>query len=265
MVNVYIDGACSNNGKPNAKAGYGIFFGDKDPRNEYGRVIGKQTNNTGELTAFIRLIDIVKPCVCCIQIDVYCDSKYVLDSITTYGDKLKSNNWKTEKNTIPPNIELVKKAYELYQENKKHIKLHHIDAHTGKTDIHSLGNAEADKLACLAIGKKPNDDNIIILDWISFHNKDDAKKYGALWNINKKYWYVKNDNKNIDKLNELKTKKEIKENKETVKKNYIKIPYAKKGEAKANNAKWDASVKSWYYIESDISSEQKEKLLKLIV
>ena len=58
-INVYIDGSCVNNGKPNAKSGYGVFFKDSDPRNEYGIVDGKQTNNTGELTAFIRAIEIL--------------------------------------------------------------------------------------------------------------------------------------------------------------------------------------------------------------
>ena len=57
---VYIDGSCSNNGKNNAKAGYGVFFEFDNPRNENGIVNGKQTNNTGELTAFIRAIEILK-------------------------------------------------------------------------------------------------------------------------------------------------------------------------------------------------------------
>ena len=30
---VYTDGACSNNGKPYARAGYGVYFGKDDPRN----------------------------------------------------------------------------------------------------------------------------------------------------------------------------------------------------------------------------------------
>ena len=32
-IYVYTDGACSNNGTPNAKAGYGIYFGKNDFRN----------------------------------------------------------------------------------------------------------------------------------------------------------------------------------------------------------------------------------------
>ena len=41
---VYTDGACSNNGRENAKAGIGIFLGQDDPRNVCEPVEGKQSN-----------------------------------------------------------------------------------------------------------------------------------------------------------------------------------------------------------------------------
>ena len=93
-MNVYIDGACSNNGKPNAKAGYGIFFSNNDERNEYGLVNGKQTNNTGELTAFIRCVEKFEKDKI---YNVYTDSEYVIKCVTTYGQKLKNKEWKTKK------------------------------------------------------------------------------------------------------------------------------------------------------------------------
>ena len=58
-IHVYVDGACTNNGKPNAKAGYGVFFSNDDPRNESNQIVGKQSNNTAELTAFIRAMEIL--------------------------------------------------------------------------------------------------------------------------------------------------------------------------------------------------------------
>ena len=33
-LNIYTDGACSNNGKPSARAGFGVWFGENDERNE---------------------------------------------------------------------------------------------------------------------------------------------------------------------------------------------------------------------------------------
>ena len=59
-IDVYIDGSCINNGKMNTKAGYGVFFAHDDVRNESNVVEGKQTNNTGELTAMIRALEILK-------------------------------------------------------------------------------------------------------------------------------------------------------------------------------------------------------------
>ena len=41
---VYTDGACSNNGKDDAIAGIGIFFGINDNRNISKKIEGKQTN-----------------------------------------------------------------------------------------------------------------------------------------------------------------------------------------------------------------------------
>jgi ribonuclease HI len=49
---VYVDGACENNGKPNAIAGYGIWFGHGDSRNVSEPLEGRiQTNQRAELMA----------------------------------------------------------------------------------------------------------------------------------------------------------------------------------------------------------------------
>jgi ribonuclease HI len=76
FINVYVDGSCINNGSQNAIAGYGVYFGEDDEKNEYGRVEGKQTNNTGELTAIIRALEILKDID--IRINIYTDSEYVM-------------------------------------------------------------------------------------------------------------------------------------------------------------------------------------------
>ena len=45
VINVYTDGACTNNGKPDARAGFGIWFGNGDLRNTSESFTGPQTNN----------------------------------------------------------------------------------------------------------------------------------------------------------------------------------------------------------------------------
>jgi hypothetical protein len=90
-----------------------------------------------------------------------------------------------------PNKELVKRAYGLFAK-KTNIKLIHINSHTGLTDIHSLGNEEADKLANLAIGRIVDSkklENKIYLE-VPFSKKDIAKKLGCRWDATKKKWYI---------------------------------------------------------------------------
>ena len=57
---VYTDGACSNNGRENAMAGLGVYFGKSDERNISKRVCGRQTNNTAELSALIEAYKVLE-------------------------------------------------------------------------------------------------------------------------------------------------------------------------------------------------------------
>lgn len=271
-INVYIDGACINNGQPNAKAGYGVFFAPNDVRNEAGPVEGKQSNNTGELTAFIRCLEILQNDISKgTKIDIYCDSEYVIKCATTYGKKLDAANWKTSKDKEPPNLHLVKKAYDLYKTTKT-VHLHYIRAHTGDSDVHSVGNSEVDKMANMAAhiaaGRTEEDianlGTIIRLN-IPFHNKDKAKELGARWDNNHKYWYVNTkyvESEIIEQMRTLEGEEQVQQS-DIKKKIYVKIPYDKKDKAKQLGARWDASMKSWYYFDENISKENKKVLHSL--
>jgi len=57
---VYTDGACSNNGRSNARAGFGVYFGKDDPRNVSEAYKGPQTNNVAELLAIIKALSILR-------------------------------------------------------------------------------------------------------------------------------------------------------------------------------------------------------------
>ena len=145
---VYTDGSCSNNGFSNAIAGIGIYFNTNDPRNVSRRVVGKQSNNTAELTAIIETLHILQPDIKQGKIiHIYSDSKYAIRCCTEYGEKCQLNKWEK---TIP-NKELVKQAYQL-KKDYPNVELIYIKAHTNNTDIHSLGNDGADRLANQAIG-----------------------------------------------------------------------------------------------------------------
>ena len=68
----------------------------------------------------------------------------------------------------------------------------------------------------------------------------------------------------MQKLLEMKNSaKPVIQKKESGVKKYLKISYAKKDKAKSLGARWDSNVKSWYYIDEDISDEKKQELVKL--
>lgn len=145
---VYTDGACSNNGKRNALAGIGIFFGTNDIRNTSKKIEGKQTNNAAELSAIIETYPLIEGDVANgKKIAIVSDSEYAIKCVSSYGEKCDKKNW----NIDIPNKELVQRAYEIYK-NKQNIQFIHVRAHTNNRDIHSIGNDNADKLANIAIG-----------------------------------------------------------------------------------------------------------------
>ena len=202
-IYVYTDGACHNNGAKNATAGIGIYFSKDNPNNLSEKLEGENlTNNIAELTAVIKAINIIK------KIDIknkviVTDSEYVIKCATTYGNKLFKNDWKTSNNKIPPNVNLVKKLYEL--SNKYDIKYKHIMAHTNNKDRHSIGNFYADKLANDSIGGNiENLESKIIIPKIylnvPYAEKDLAKEKGARWDAGKKKWYIFENNPNKDDL-----------------------------------------------------------------
>lgn len=153
-MNVYTDGSCLNNGKPNACAGIGIFFGVNDNRNLSLKLEGEVSNNISELTAILTVFQILKQEIKANQIiNIYSDSEYSINSITIWAHNWSKNNWKKQDNNDIKNVELIKKTYKLFNKYQN-VKLHYIKAHSGGQDEHSLGNEEADTLAKEAIGIK---------------------------------------------------------------------------------------------------------------
>ena len=185
---VYTDGACSNNGRQTAKAGYGIFFAEGDIRNKSVAVQGKQSNNTAELSAILYTYPLIKDDL--IQgkrVEIISDSVYAIRCVTTYGEKCSKTGWRED----IPNKDLVRQTYELYKD-VSNVSFTHVPAHTGRGDVHSLGNSQADRLANEAIGVKSTNTSATAKIYLNvpFAKKDEAKELGAKWDASKKKWYV---------------------------------------------------------------------------
>ena len=194
---VYTDGACSNNGSKYAQSGIGIFFGINDKRNVSKRIEGKQTNNTAEISAIIETYKIIEPDINANKkITIVSDSEYAIKCVTSYGKKCYDKKWNLE----IPNKELVKQCYELYKD-KQNVNFIHCRAHTNKTDVHSIGNDYADKLANESIISTNNNANLnteikkIYLE-VPYSRKEEIKQLGGKWDPNSKKWYIYENNPN---------------------------------------------------------------------
>ena len=197
-IYVYTDGACTNNGKANARAGFGVYFGKDDPRNVSEAYNGPQTNNVAELLAIIKALSILRQEIeDGKKIVIYSDSTYSIRCCTDYGEKCEKKNWMKKKGVEIPNAKIVKVAYG-FCKGKKNIVFHHIDAHTGLQDRHSLGNENADRLANLAIGQThcpyQTKQKKIYLN-VPYGEKDEAKGWGARWDAGRKKWFIENNNR----------------------------------------------------------------------
>ena len=76
QVTIYTDGACSGNPGP---GGWGAILEWNGVEKELSGGEAQTTNNRMELTGVIRALSALKePC----EVDLYTDSKYVLDALT---------------------------------------------------------------------------------------------------------------------------------------------------------------------------------------
>jgi ribonuclease HI len=147
---IFTDGSTHNNHKKKHRTGgYGVFFGDKDPRNvsktiDYGDI----TNNIAELKACIDAITLSNKNMKTI---IVTDSMYCINCITVWYDNWVKNNWKNARKKPVANKELIQTLYSLYCDNNVEFK--HVNSHLPEPEKDSdeyffwYGNMMADMLA----------------------------------------------------------------------------------------------------------------------
>lgn len=137
-VVIFTDGACRGNPGP---GGWGVSLRyNGSQKNLYG-ADEQTTNNRMELMAAIRgLESLTRGC----SVNLYTDSKYVLDGVTKWMDNWKSRGWKTAAKKPVKNVEL-------WQRLDEAIKQHDIQWVWVKGHSGDEGNEMADMLANQAI------------------------------------------------------------------------------------------------------------------
>lgn len=144
IIEIYCDGSAIPNGSPDAKAGIGIVFGNKNISEALSlqKDWEKLTNNIAELSALKRVFEIIES----ENNDenyykIYSDSNYAINSISVWDRK--NNNDPNLKNIL-----LIREICEKYEKFKYKCELIYVKGH----DI-SKGNNLADELAKKACGK----------------------------------------------------------------------------------------------------------------
>lgn len=142
-INIYTDGAVSNNGSSRENeisGGIGIYFGKHDRRNVSERFLEKPiTNQRAELYAIIKALQI------CIKdkMHINTDLRIIIHSDSMYAINIFTGVWKASEN-----LDLVKMGRRLIK-HVPNLELKHVRAHGRgkKRGSHYIGNYMADKLA----------------------------------------------------------------------------------------------------------------------
>ncbi len=140
-VVLYTDGACRGNPGP---GGWGVYLQYGDHSKKLYGFEAQTTNNRMELTAVIQGLQAwTRACT----VEVYTDSKYVMQGITEWLQGWKRNGWKTAARKPVKN-------QDLWQQLDQQVLQHQITWHWVKGHAGIHGNELADQLANRAIDEQ---------------------------------------------------------------------------------------------------------------
>ena len=133
-VVIHTDGACSGNPGP---GGWGVILESGSRRKELKGGEPLTTNNRMELTAAIEALEVLKAPS---EVDLYTNSNYLRDGITSWIKGWKKNGWRTADRKPVKNAELWER---LEQAASRHtVRWHWVKGHVGHD-----ANERADELA----------------------------------------------------------------------------------------------------------------------
>jgi ribonuclease HI len=151
MYKIFTDGACTRNGKPDARASYGVVitgceFGavGADENMKLSGFVAPASNNRGELTAILVALQQSLLILNTYDIEIVSDS---LISIKTFNEWLPKRKTKGTASEMM-NYDLISEIDTLLTENGKvkNVKFTHVNSHRTITNENELGNSLADLL-----------------------------------------------------------------------------------------------------------------------
>jgi len=150
---LYTDGACSNNGKYGARAGVGVYIGEKHPDNVSRAVRGQPTNIVAELEALQDALAVVASRVALRTarlVVIATDSKYAVDAVMTWVPKWRTGDrWLTAKGEPVKHRQLLTDITDALTV-LPNVRMVHVRGHAG-----IWGNTQADALARAGVPAAP--------------------------------------------------------------------------------------------------------------
>ncbi|MBO9499340.1 MAG: ribonuclease HI [Novosphingobium sp.] len=139
-VQIFTDGACKGNPGP---GGWGALLRKGTTEKELSGGDPATTNNRMEMLAVIRALQaLTRPC----EIELYSDSKYVIDGITKWVFGWQKRGWKNAAKQPVANEDLWREMIEAARPHS--ISWNWVKGHAGHAE-----NERADRLACAAAEK----------------------------------------------------------------------------------------------------------------
>ncbi len=142
QVEIFTDGACKGNPGP---GGWGTLLRLGPHEKELSGGEPDTTNNRMEMTAAIRGLEaLIEPCA----VDLYTDSKYLIDGITKWVHGWKKRGWVNASKKPVKNADL---WHELIAQTGRHrVEWHWVKGHSGHPEnerVDKLASDEADRIA----------------------------------------------------------------------------------------------------------------------
>lgn len=151
---IYTDGACINNGKADARAGWGAVL--SNPQGDVLELAGPvppgqpQTNSRAELLA---VVEALEHCTKHAPINLHTDSQYIANACNSWLADWKARGWRKADKKHPEHLDLWQRLDQ--QLHAKDVHVHWVKAHSG-----TLGNERADALANLGAAGKTHSKRI---------------------------------------------------------------------------------------------------------
>jgi len=134
---IYTDGACSNNGKPNAVGGCGVHFPNKEFEDKSTKFnLSPISNNRAELYAIYLALESLQD-ITFKTVTIHSDSRYAINCVTSWYKVWEKQNFLLSNKKPIKNFDIITKIRDILV---KHANINFIYVERSK-------NANADKLA----------------------------------------------------------------------------------------------------------------------